>query len=349
MTHVCKKDRCGSRGHNSRACRKGQFPRKANNTFTVSGAGRIIPPGGNDDENIVSYNPILLSKYKCHVNLDAVGTFAVVKYLFKYMSKGTDRLNFRRTDGEVQVAEDDQNKNRDEIGEYIQTRYVSGAEGSYLISAIHMHGIKPSVIALHLHTESGFSISYDMRNHNSVEEMIERQESNDSKTSMLFGFFRLNERIEAYVNYMERDTQDENFDTSTYDHYDAKFLYKNFNKIDLGELKKGLPYKNAIKLFRWDTGKKEWVARVKNSGALAYVPSVSCFSKEKDRYFISLLLDVVESPKCFDDLKCGLGSYDAACRQRGLIGTDYEYIRCLETMGQTPDICRLFVNMLLTG
>ena len=39
-------------------CKKGGFPRPKCPFFRKTASGRIIPPGGEGDENIVSYNPI---------------------------------------------------------------------------------------------------------------------------------------------------------------------------------------------------------------------------------------------------------------------------------------------------
>ena len=64
-----------------------------------------------------------------------------------------------------------------------------------------MESREPPILALHTHTETGFSIRYDQRKNPTPEEIIERQESDEAKTSTLLGFFRLVGQIENYVEY----------------------------------------------------------------------------------------------------------------------------------------------------
>lgn len=60
-------------------------------------SGRILPPGGKDDEFMVSYNPVLSAKYGCHINLDVVADGAVARYIYKYMTKGSDKIKITRS------------------------------------------------------------------------------------------------------------------------------------------------------------------------------------------------------------------------------------------------------------
>ena len=45
-----------------------------------------------DNRWIVPYNPILLLKYQTHINVEIVGSIGAVKYLYKYITKGADRV-----------------------------------------------------------------------------------------------------------------------------------------------------------------------------------------------------------------------------------------------------------------
>ena len=41
---------------------------------------------------VVPYNAYLLLRYECHINVEIVNTLAAVKYLFKYVYKGTSKI-----------------------------------------------------------------------------------------------------------------------------------------------------------------------------------------------------------------------------------------------------------------
>ena len=40
---------------------------------------------------IVPYNPWLSAKYDCHINVECLASFATLKYVNKYIHKGSDR------------------------------------------------------------------------------------------------------------------------------------------------------------------------------------------------------------------------------------------------------------------
>ena len=45
------------------------------------------------NSNAVPYNPFLLLKYRCHINVEVVTTLSAIKYLYKYVYKGASRNN----------------------------------------------------------------------------------------------------------------------------------------------------------------------------------------------------------------------------------------------------------------
>ena len=47
-----------------------------------------------DNRWVVPYNPSLLMRYNCHINVEACSSIKAVKYLFKYIYKGHDRTSF---------------------------------------------------------------------------------------------------------------------------------------------------------------------------------------------------------------------------------------------------------------
>ncbi|XP_072084446.1 uncharacterized protein [Arachis hypogaea] len=78
-----------------------------------------------DNKFIVSYNPELLLKFGCHMNVEYTCQISSIKYLFKYVHKGNDRVtstlyNVGDPSEATQVV--------DEIRNYYDCRYISTCE-----------------------------------------------------------------------------------------------------------------------------------------------------------------------------------------------------------------------------
>lgn len=122
--------------------------RRRNNgrTFTVRN-----PNGGPlivlDNRWVVPYNPYLLQKYQSHINVEVCGTVGAVKYIHKYIYKGPDRTTLA-----VQHP-------NDEIGQYLQCRYLGPSEAIWRLFEFKTHGEYPAVQRLSVHTE-GFQTVY---------------------------------------------------------------------------------------------------------------------------------------------------------------------------------------------
>jgi hypothetical protein len=104
-----------------------------------------------DNRHVVPYNAFLLMKYQAHINMEWCNQCTSIKYLFKYIHKGVDRIT---------AAIDRNSEDKDEIKEYIDCRYVSPSEACWRIFSFHIHGRKPAVERLFYHMEGQNSVYY---------------------------------------------------------------------------------------------------------------------------------------------------------------------------------------------
>ncbi|XP_057768875.1 uncharacterized protein LOC130988889 [Salvia miltiorrhiza] len=95
-----------------------------------------------DNRYVVPYNVFLIMKYRAHINVEYCNQGQSVKYLFKYISKGSDRMGARITD-----------QNNDEISEYVDCRYISACEAMWRIFEFVIHHRTPHVERLYFHLE----------------------------------------------------------------------------------------------------------------------------------------------------------------------------------------------------
>ncbi len=96
---------------------------------------------------MVPHNVYLSIKYDAHINVEVCNNIRAVKYLFKYVYKGHDRVTIeisRQSDNatERNVVE------TDEIKKYLDCRYVSASEAAWRIFKFHMHEQFPTVECL---------------------------------------------------------------------------------------------------------------------------------------------------------------------------------------------------------
>ncbi|XP_074304956.1 uncharacterized protein LOC141639812 [Silene latifolia] len=91
---------------------------------------------------VVPYNPFLLGKYDCHLNVEICCTIKVVRYMYQYVYKGHDRISFAVTDPSGSGQE-----SFDEITAYQSARWISPPEAAWRIFGFHLNEIHPNCLA----------------------------------------------------------------------------------------------------------------------------------------------------------------------------------------------------------
>ncbi|CAJ2678040.1 uncharacterized protein LOC123904970 [Trifolium pratense] len=111
-----------------------------------------------DNRNVVPYNAFLLLKYQAHINMEWCNQCTSIKYLFKYIHKGYDRITASVSPSIKRKSS--KNEEIDEVKEYIDCRYVSPCEACWRIFSFPIHGRKPAVERLFYHLEGQNSVYF---------------------------------------------------------------------------------------------------------------------------------------------------------------------------------------------
>jgi hypothetical protein len=155
MLHECSPERCGVAG----CSRRYPMPFAAETTHGVADTKvtyrrRAQADGGYEyrrprdnalftNQHVVPYNPWLLLRYRCDLNVEACTSVGAIRYLFKYIFKGGDRLNVRLRrvgPGANAPTGEGASANADEVSCYLDTRYIGPHESVDLLMGLPTWG-----------------------------------------------------------------------------------------------------------------------------------------------------------------------------------------------------------------
>lgn len=106
-----------------------------------------------DNRWVVPYSSYLLTRYGCHINVEICSSIKSVKYLYKYVYKGHDKIS-------VYIASNDGNNLVDEIEQFQDARFVSPQEAAWRIYEFNLNEMNPPVINLQLHLPNKQAVYY---------------------------------------------------------------------------------------------------------------------------------------------------------------------------------------------
>ena len=158
-----------------------------------------------DNRNIVPYNPWLLKKYQSHINVEWCASIKSVKYLYKYIFKGSDQstVSLRRTeDDQVRVNIQGVNE-QDEIAAYENCRYIGASEACWRLFEFNIQQRHPAVECLPVHLPDQQVVVFDP---NAPDRALQ-----NNQMTKLTAYFALNVHDEEartilYCNIPERYT-----------------------------------------------------------------------------------------------------------------------------------------------
>ncbi|GKC13833.1 hypothetical protein Tco_1010615 [Tanacetum coccineum] len=109
-----------------------------------------------DNSYVVPFNRALCMRFYAHINVEYCGWTMLIKYLFKYISKGTDRVvaNITTPIGATTSTSNTQSIHIDEIKNFVEGRYIGPHEACWRILKFPIHYRDPVVLTLAMHLEN---------------------------------------------------------------------------------------------------------------------------------------------------------------------------------------------------
>ncbi|XP_074342481.1 uncharacterized protein LOC141680051 [Apium graveolens] len=163
---------------------------------------------------VVPYNRGLTVKYQAHINIEWYNQGRLIKYMFKYVTKGPDRATIAIGKcKDVDSAEDKCNIVSNEVDDYIACRYLSSAEACWRIFKFPIHYRKPVVTKLLFHLENEQQVCF--KDDESLPSVIDR----------------INPEVTMFVQWLRINIIDPIARGLTFVEFPEKFLWDNTNKV----------------------------------------------------------------------------------------------------------------------
>ena len=157
-----------------------------------------------DNRSVVPYNPTLIMKYQAHVNIEFCNRSNCIKYLFKYITKGVDRVTATvEAGGQGDV---------DEIQQYYDCRYLSLCESIWRILAFEIHSRYPPVQRLTFHLHGKQRVIFD----------------DDADLEDVVAFNQ--DRKTMFLAWMDSNKESEIGRSLTYPQYPSLFVFNDRNR-----------------------------------------------------------------------------------------------------------------------
>ncbi|XP_031112149.1 uncharacterized protein LOC116016128 [Ipomoea triloba] len=169
--------------------------------------GRTINKNGIklDNRYVVAHNRHLLLKYRAHINVEWCNQSRSIKYLFKYVNKGNDRVTAEFMSSSVNALNGDV---VDEINMYYDCRYISACEATWRLFGYWIHYRIPPVERLNFHLEHQQNVVYG--EDQPLDQIVENQ---TVKQSQFKAWFEANKKYEEARSL-------------TYAEFPSKFVWK---------------------------------------------------------------------------------------------------------------------------
>ncbi|XP_071712981.1 uncharacterized protein [Rutidosis leptorrhynchoides] len=131
--------------------------------YKIRDDGNFVVKGTTNLDNryVVPYNKQLLKQYQAHINVEWCNQIESIKYLFKYINKGPDRITISIQDSNAKKSHARDSNSKDEIATYYSCRYLSSCEASWRLFNFDIVHRTPAVYRLQFHLPNHEPIYYD--------------------------------------------------------------------------------------------------------------------------------------------------------------------------------------------
>ncbi|CAN1164822.1 hypothetical protein LINPERHAP2_LOCUS25791 [Linum perenne] len=125
--------------------------------ITVNKSGKYL-----DNRYVVPYNRHLIIKYQAHINIEICHKGQLIKYLFKYITKGPDRQTVvaETTSHLPETCSINNTHPVDETAQYLDCRSISSYEAIWRLFEYPIHERKSNVVRLSIHMPLSQSIAF---------------------------------------------------------------------------------------------------------------------------------------------------------------------------------------------
>ncbi|XP_050877630.1 uncharacterized protein LOC127081419 [Lathyrus oleraceus] len=127
-----------------------------------------------DNRWVVPYNPWLLLKYDCHINVEICSSIKSIKYLYKYVYKGPDCVAMEVHKGSYM----------DEVQQYVDARWICAPEALWKIFRFTLYRLYPSVERLQIHLSNRHQVRF--YDHQQIADVLNNERNSKTMLTQLF-------------------------------------------------------------------------------------------------------------------------------------------------------------------
>ncbi|XP_022023701.1 uncharacterized protein LOC110923956 [Helianthus annuus] len=261
---------------------------------------------------VVPYNGFLLRKYQAHINVEWCNQSGAIKYLFKYINKGPDRVTIavnNENSAEANVNDQNDQPNVDEIEQFYDCRYIFACEAAWRLFKYDIHYRFHAVERLPFHLLNEQYVTYE--DDSDLCDVINKPSVG---TSMFLG-------------WMERNKNDPKARELTYVQFPMFYVWNSKHRRLVGRQKRG------------------------SVGRIHYVPPSlgECYYL---RILLNKVIGPTSFEDIRIVNGQVYPSYEEACFALGLLDDDKEYVSCIKEANAWASgryVRSLFVMLLLSN